>query len=86
MYINHLLYIKNLLGSVDNIAVSTDDMSFCTYDDDYKYTSIFDYSNINNEIRYYLHKYFNQEEVGKIMYFNVEKKLFNQKDKEKNYE
>lgn len=86
MYINHLLYIKNLLGNIDNIAVSTDDMSFCTYDDDYKYTSIFDYSNINNEIRYYLHKYFNQEEVEKIMYFNVEKKLFNQQDKEKNYE
>ena len=86
MYIIHLLYIKNLLGNIDNIAVSTDDMSFCTYDDDYKYTSIFDYSNINNEIRYYLHKYFNQEEVEKIMYFNVEKNLFNQQDKEKNYE
>lgn len=70
-YIKHLIYIKNLLGDVNNIVVSTDDMSFCDYDKDYKYTNIFDYSDINKQMRCYLKLYFNDEEVNKILYDNV---------------
>lgn len=74
-YIKHLIYIKDLLGNVDNISVSTDDMSFCENDFEYQNTSIFDYNIINSQMRYYLSDYFNEEEVDKIMYENAKNKL-----------
>lgn len=80
-YVNHLIYIKELLGDVNNIALSTDDMSFCDYDPDYQYTSIFDYNDINNQLRYYLGKYFTNEEIDKILYSNATNKLFNERIK-----
>lgn len=52
-YLEHIIHISNLIG-VDNIMLSTDDMRFMgDYDKYYLEFSIFDYSNITNEVFFY---------------------------------
>ena len=75
-YIKHIIYINKLTGKIDNICLSTDDMSFCELDD-YKECSIFEYTNISKEIEKKLFEYYNEEEVRKIMYENAIKYLNN---------
>lgn len=71
-YIKHILYVKELTGSIDNICISTDDMDFSYGCMEYKYTSNFDYSCINIEIRRRLEPYFTEDEIDKILYKNAE--------------
>lgn len=74
-YLKHIIYMVNILG-IDNVMLSTDDMSFCG-DVDTKYfeTSIFDYSNIYFETHELLLKFFSLEDTNKILYQNAYKKI-----------
>ena len=57
-YLEHIIRISNLVG-IDNVILSTDDMSFMKdYDEYYLNSAIFDYSTITNEIRVLLSKIF----------------------------
>lgn len=70
-YLKHIIYISNIIG-IDNVMLSTDDMSFCGYlDPEYYELPIFDYSNISSETKELLLKYFNEEDTNKILYKNA---------------
>ena len=74
-YVEHIKYIKDLLGGVDNIAVSTDDMSY--YGTKY-YTNfnVFRQKNIKHELQeLLLRNGFSKNEVEKILYLNFETKI-----------
>lgn len=75
-YLEHIEYIVSLLG-INNVGVSTDNMSFPSVV--FKSSNedgIFEYSNIKNELISLLSKKFNKEEIEKILYKNIERKLF----------
>ena len=75
-YLEHIEYVVSLLG-IDNVGVSTDNMNFpsmvfkASIED-----GIFEYGNIKNELVNLLSKRFNKEEIEKILYKNIERKLF----------
>jgi len=76
-YMEHIKYLKDLLGGVDNIAVSTDDMSYygTKY---YKNFNVFKQENIKNELeKLLLGNGFSEKEIEKILYLNVENKILN---------
>lgn len=74
-YLKHIIYISNIIG-VDNVMISTDDMSFCGHlDYEYYELPIFDYSNISSETKELLLKYFNEEDTKKILYENAYSKI-----------
>lgn len=74
-YLEHIIHISNLIG-VDNIMLSTDDMRFIgDYDKYYLESSIFDYSNITNEVKTLLMKYFSIDDTNKIMLLNCYNKI-----------
>lgn len=76
-YLEHIIHISNLIG-VDNIMLSTDDMRFMgDYDKYYLESSIFDYSNITNEVKTLLMKYFSIDDTNKIMLLNCYNKIIN---------
>ncbi len=76
-YLEHIKYLESLFGGIDNIALSTDDMTFCA-DKDIEYASlpIFNYSTIKNDLYKLLKQIYTDEQVNKIMYGNA-KKIFN---------
>lgn len=83
MYVKHIKHIEKLIG-IQRVAVSTDDMGFCEIDPDYQDTPIYDYRTINHDLRQTLSKYYNNDDIDKIMYDNVYHKLIaNKLDKEK---
>jgi len=74
-YVEHIKYIKELLGRVDNIAVSTDDMSFygTRY---YKNFNVFKQGNMKHELyELLLSNHFNRNEIEKILYKSFEDKI-----------
>ena len=76
-FIKHINHIRELLGNVDNIVVSTDDMTY--YGTDYyKYFNVFKQQNIKKELEKLLLKNkFNENDIDKILYKNFESKIFN---------
>lgn len=76
-YIKHIIYLKKLLGSVDNIAVSTDDMTYYkTNKKYYKHFNVFKQEKIKKELeKLLLENKFTLEEIEKIMYLNFENKI-----------
>lgn len=75
-YLEHIEYVVSLLG-IDNVGVSTDNMNFpSTVFKSSIEDGIFEYSNIKNELIDLLGKRFNKEEMEKILYKNIERKLF----------
>ena len=66
-YIDHIIYIANLIG-LDNIMLSTDDMSFL---EKYKGTNIYNYKNIYNELKEELSYKYDTNEIDKIMFKNA---------------
>ena len=83
-YINHIIYVSKLLGTTENIAVSTDDMTFVEVDPDYKECPIFDYRIIEQELKTLLLKHYSENIVNDIMFDNAYKiyeKLVNEKNK-----
>ena len=83
-YVEHIKYLEKLFGGLDNIAVSTDDMTFCA-DKDIEYLDcpIFNYSTLKDELISCLSKYYNEKKKKKILYSNS-KKLFNKLNKKEN--
>lgn len=74
-YLKHIIYLSKLIG-IENIMLSTDDMKFLGSIDAYYLTSnIFNYSNIANEIKSLLTKYFSCDNVNKIMFDNCYNKV-----------
>ena len=76
-YVEHIKHVKNLLGGVDNIAVSTDDMTYygTKY---YKHFNVFKQGNIKHELEeLLLLKGFSRNEVGKILQKNFYEKVLN---------
>lgn len=77
MYLEHIKYLEKLFGGLDNIALSTDDMTFCADKDiEYNECPIFNYSTIKKDIYNLLKKIYNDDEIKKIMY-NNSNNLFN---------
>ena len=82
-YLKHIIYISNIIG-VDNVMISTDDMSFCGHlDYEYYELPIFDYSNISSETKELLLKYFNEEDTKKILYENAYSKIIDKLNNKK---
>lgn len=80
-YVEHIKYLENLFGGLDNIALSTDDMTFCA-DKDIEYLDcpIFNYSTIKDEVVSCLSNYYSKDDIEKLLYGNS-KKLFDKLNK-----
>ena len=75
VYLKHINKAVDMLG-IDNVCVSSDDMTFAKPLFDEEYLMTFDYNNINNELRKLLSRKYNEEEIDKIMYKNIYNRLF----------
>lgn len=74
-YLKHIIYISKIV-SIDNVMISTDDMSFCgDVDPEYYEIPIFDYSNIACENKELLLNYFTLQDTNKILYNNAYNKI-----------
>ncbi len=74
-YVEHIKYVKTLVGGVDNIAVSTDDMTYygTRY---YKHFNVFKQENMKKELeRLLLDNGFIKKDIEKILYKNFEDKI-----------
>ena len=80
-YLSHIKHVENLFGGIDNICLSTDDMTFCgDKDPDYNLCPIFNYSSIKNDLLTLLSKEYSKEDINKLLYGNA-MKLFNRINK-----
>lgn len=66
-YVEHIRYASKLLG-VDRVLIASDNMDYTSIE--YKDTKLFEYNLINKRLRYKLRKYFDNEDIEKIMYKN----------------
>ena len=76
-YIEHINHIKKLLGGVNNICISTDNMEYYKIEPEkYKTMNIFKQSRVKEEIKELLKKNgYSNEEIEKILYKNFEAKI-----------
>lgn len=85
-YLEHINYLKDLFGDIANIAVSTDDMSFCgEYDLDYYKCPIFNYATIKNDLSKCLKKCYNDNEIDQILEGNAKRLFRKLRNNTKNY-
>ena len=72
-YIEHIKYLKELLGSVDNISISSDDMSYYKINKKYyKHFNVFKQYKMKKRLEKLLLKNkFSKEEIEKILYLNA---------------
>ena len=78
-YLRQINYIKNLLGDVESIVLSTDDMRY--YFKDIKYyhnVNTFQHNTVSKNIRELLSENgYDKDEMDKIMFRNLENKILN---------
>ena len=76
LYLKHIEKAISIMG-IDNVGVSSDDMTFsiALFNEDFG-PMVFDYGNIQNELKELLMTKYSEEEINKIMYLNLYKKLF----------
>lgn len=76
-YIEHINHIKKLLGGVNNICISTDNMEYYKIEPEkYKTMNIFKQTRVKEEIKELLKKNgYSNEEIEKILYKNFEAKI-----------
>lgn len=76
-YIEHINYFKNLLGDVENIAVSTDNMGYYkTNKKYYKYFNVFKQKSAKKKLEKLLkNNNYSQQEIEKILYLNFNNKI-----------
>lgn len=76
-YLEHILHVKSLLGGIQNICVSSDDMSYYEIEPSYyKNANVFDLQNISASIKNLLYSAdFNQSDIKKILHLNFEEKI-----------
>lgn len=72
-YIEHIKYASDILG-IDNVLVASDNMDYICKE--LKDTKLWDYDKIYINLKDQLKKYFNDEQINKILYLNG-KELFN---------
>ena len=78
-YINQINYLRRLFGGVDNIAVSTDDMSYYKIEPEkYQNINIFKQEEVKTKIEQLLRKnHYSGIEIEQILYKNVNEKIIN---------
>lgn len=75
-YLKHINHVVELLG-IDCVGVSTDDMTFATaLYGEIADREVFNYKSVKNDLINLLKENYNDEEIEKILYKNIEKKLF----------
>lgn len=79
VYVEHIKHIEKLLGGLDNIVLSTDDMSFYQTDKKSAHTNIFPYNKIKKRLTKLLKKYYSINDINKIMVDNPKKIIDNLK-------
>ena len=80
-YLDHIKYLANLFDGLDNICLSTDDMTFCVDKvKEYALCPIFNYGSIKNDLVNLLKKEYNDKEIEKLLYGNA-MNLFNRINK-----
>ena len=77
VYIEHIKYLKNILGGVDNISVSTDDMTYYKINKNYyKHFNVFKHDRVKKDLEnLLLDNDFTKIEVEKILCRNFENKI-----------
>jgi len=73
-----LKYIENIklaikLMGIDNVVLSTDNMDFYNKLNNKYEKNLFNYKNVNKEIKELLNKYFTKKQIDKLMFKNAEK-------------
>ena len=76
-YLEHINHIRNLLGGIESIAVSTDDMSYYKIEPEYyQNINIFKQKEVKNGIEnLLLNDGYTKEDVNRILYRNFENKI-----------
>lgn len=76
MYLEHIKRAVSIMG-IDNVGISTDDMTFATrmFGEDEE-TMVFNYSTVKKELIELLKNDFSVIEIEKILYKNINEKLF----------
>ena len=70
-YLQHINHVVDIIG-IDYVGLSTDDMNFCSeVDSEYKDVAIYNYKNIKKELIDTLSKNYSNEDIDKILYFNM---------------
>lgn len=74
-FLAHIIYLEEIVG-INNIAIATDDMSFLTYLFNIDINvSLVNHENCIDKLTCILKKVYNNEEIKKILYKNIEKYL-----------
>lgn len=76
-YLEHINYIKSLLGGIDNIAVSSDDMTYYESNIEYyRYFNVFKQENMKKNLEELLfNNGFSNTDIEKILYMNFKNKI-----------
>lgn len=76
-YVYHILYLKKLFGDVNNIALSTDDMSYYRIEPEkYQNMNVFKQEEVKQKIEKLLFQNnFSKEEIEKLLNKNVQEKM-----------
>lgn len=77
VYVEHIKYLKNILGGIDNISVSTDDMTYYKVNKRYyKHFNVFKHDRVEKNLEnLLLDNDFTKIEVEKILCRNFENKI-----------
>lgn len=77
IYLNHIRYMRKILGDIQNIAVSTDDMTYYKINKEYyKYFNVFNQETIKKELKILLlDNSFTEYEIENILYNNFKNKI-----------
>ena len=72
-FLKHIRYVEDLIG-INNIAIATDNMDFAKelFNVD-EYISLYNHNNIKSKLTKLLSSYYNEDEINKILYKNIEK-------------
>lgn len=71
-FLKHIRYVEDLIG-IDNIAIATDNMDFAkelfNVDEE---VSLYNHKNIKSKLTKLLSSYYNEDEINKILFKNIE--------------
>ena len=76
-YIKHIKHVRDLLGGIESISISTDDMTYYNVNKKYyKHFNVFKQKSIRKELENLLLKNkFNKNDINKILYNNFNDKI-----------
>ena len=76
-YINHINYIRNLLGTTENIAVATDDMKYYNIEPEYyQHANVYLHYDVKNRLKTDLIRNgYNHFEIEQILENNFKEKI-----------